>query len=536
MLTRDGKAKPSHITHITWFAAALCILCFFLAYLPSLGSVPLRYNNDEGRRALVTAEMMLSGDYITPTINGEIYLNKPPLYNWIVAGWFHLFDDYSMFAFRLPVILAIALTGLAVFLFTKKYTNTPVAFFTAFAFMTNGRILVFDSFSGLIDTSFTLLVYLQFMFTFHYGEKRKYWQLFLLTYLLTAAGFLMKGMPALVFQALTLLTYFLWRSRFRVLLGFSHLAGILLLVLVTGIYYFAYFRQNDISPLEVFSNLLSESSKRTPGHFSIGRTLWHLLTFPLEMLYHYAPWTLFFIVFLHRDIRRKIKKNPFIHYSLLVFAVNFPVYWISPEVYPRYLFMFLPLLFSAAFFVYFHAIKPGNWQYNVVYAFTVFLCGALAMGALLLPFSGWIKAGMLPRILFLSIVFAYLLWMTLRHRELHLYSLLLAILVFRVAFGWFVMPERAIKPGQYRERAEKIVSFTSGKPLYILRGSNIGNFDGMSFHIATGRGQVLSYRNDVDTSAFYITDKAQSWRRAHDVYFRFPNYYAPDSLLLVKFR
>ena len=90
---------------------AFCILMVIFVYLSHLGYLPLDIESDEARRALVTGEMVLSGDYITPTINGEPYLNKPPLYNYIVAGYFKMFGNYSMFAFRLQCIVAVLLSG-----------------------------------------------------------------------------------------------------------------------------------------------------------------------------------------------------------------------------------------------------------------------------------------------------------------------------------------------------------------------------------------------------------------------------------------
>jgi 4-amino-4-deoxy-L-arabinose transferase-like glycosyltransferase len=520
---------------LTWFTALLCITFFFLAYLPSLNTIPLRYDDDEGRRALVTAEMMISGDYVTPTINGEIYLNKPPLYNWIVSGWFRIFGDYSMLAFRIQVFLAITVMGYLVYRCTKKYTTPAIAFFTAFAYATNGRILIFDSFTGLIDTTFALTVYAMFMLTFYFGEKKKYWQLFLYTYLLTALGFLMKGMPALVFQALTLLAYFTWQKKFRILLGIRHIAGILLLVLICGVYYFVYFGRNELSPMELFSNLLNESSKRTPGHFGLLRTIKHLFTFPPEILYHYAPWTIFFIALFRRGVGAKIRENKFIFYSALVFLVNFPIYWLSPEVYPRYLFMFLPLMFSILFYIYFEHLQPSSWQHKIVYNFTVALCALLLLGVLVVPFSGLVEISSLKYVILLAILFGYLLWLVLKHKDLYLFVLLLTILVFRVGFGWLVMPERAKKHIVYRERAENIARISRNKPLYILKGSDIGNFDGMSFHIATLRGEVLKYRETIDTASFYIADGAQLKGKNYVRYLSFPNFYAPDSLRLVRF-
>jgi len=50
-----------------------------------LGSAPL-VNPDEGRYAEVPREMLASGDWVTPRLNGVPYFEKPPLVYWAVAA------------------------------------------------------------------------------------------------------------------------------------------------------------------------------------------------------------------------------------------------------------------------------------------------------------------------------------------------------------------------------------------------------------------------------------------------------------------
>ncbi|HJW30943.1 MAG TPA: glycosyltransferase family 39 protein, partial [Saprospiraceae bacterium] len=96
-------------------------------YLTHLGVIPVQATGDECRRALVPLEMRISGDYLKPTINGELYLNKPPLYNWLVAGFYSLGGGYSPFALRLPVVLSILAHGFLIFWVCRRYTSETVA-------------------------------------------------------------------------------------------------------------------------------------------------------------------------------------------------------------------------------------------------------------------------------------------------------------------------------------------------------------------------------------------------------------------------
>ena len=59
----------------------LLALGFGLLLFFRLGSYPLS-NPDEGRNAEIPREMIVSGDWVTPRLNGVNYFEKPPLVYW----------------------------------------------------------------------------------------------------------------------------------------------------------------------------------------------------------------------------------------------------------------------------------------------------------------------------------------------------------------------------------------------------------------------------------------------------------------------
>ena len=63
----------------------LLVLLFGVLFAWRLGSAPL-VNPDEGRYAEVPREMLASGDWVTPRLNGVPYFEKPPLVYWAVAA------------------------------------------------------------------------------------------------------------------------------------------------------------------------------------------------------------------------------------------------------------------------------------------------------------------------------------------------------------------------------------------------------------------------------------------------------------------
>jgi 4-amino-4-deoxy-L-arabinose transferase-like glycosyltransferase len=77
-------------------------------FLTGLGRLPL-FGRDEALYAEAAREMLASGDWITPRVNGAPFLEKPPLYYWLAAAGFKVFGP-SPFAARLPAALMAMLT------------------------------------------------------------------------------------------------------------------------------------------------------------------------------------------------------------------------------------------------------------------------------------------------------------------------------------------------------------------------------------------------------------------------------------------
>ena len=75
-----------------------------VAYLALLPAVPL-LEPDEGRYAEIPREMLASGDFVTPRLNGLLYFAKPPLYYWLTAASISALG-LNEFASRLPSALA----------------------------------------------------------------------------------------------------------------------------------------------------------------------------------------------------------------------------------------------------------------------------------------------------------------------------------------------------------------------------------------------------------------------------------------------
>src|SRR5574340_104132 len=85
--------------------------------------VPL-IDPDEGRYAEIPREMLATGDFVIPHQNGLVYLEKPPLAYWLVAGSFRVFGETEGAA-RLPGKVATVGTMLLLFLFAPGRAGVP---------------------------------------------------------------------------------------------------------------------------------------------------------------------------------------------------------------------------------------------------------------------------------------------------------------------------------------------------------------------------------------------------------------------------
>ena len=92
--------------------------CAFL-FLYGLGQFGL-IGADEPRYAQVAREMLERRDWVTPTLDGQPWLEKPPLYYWQAMAFYALLGVHDWSA-RLPSVLDATLMVLAIYFFLRRF-------------------------------------------------------------------------------------------------------------------------------------------------------------------------------------------------------------------------------------------------------------------------------------------------------------------------------------------------------------------------------------------------------------------------------
>ena len=499
-LARRGLAalskRPIWVAGLT-LAVALPALLLHLGWMPLLVDEPIR--------ALVALEMHHSGQFFAPTLQGFPYYNKPPLFNWLLVALFRLTGRQDEWILRLPTIAALLLYATAIWRVLRPQLGSRLAFTVALAFATTGRVLFYDSFLGLIDLWHAGLTWLGFMAIWHYGQRKQWVRLFVVSYALVAVGFLLKGLPSLVFQAIALLVYCLDARQWRRLVGWQHVLGVGVLAAILGTYFAIYSHHNSLEM--ALQTLWSQSSQRTVAAQPLADSIRYVLLFPFDFVKHFLPWTLLGVCLLRRDWRLAIFGSAFRRYNALLFLAVLPVYWLSPATIPRYLFMLIPLGLTVVVPLYHELWPRRTWQVRWLDATWLLLLATTTFGILAPSLLRW-GAGrglvaptqlafmrgvpdswLLSLALFVPLaLLVYLFWRLASYRLLVLGYYLL---VLRLAFDIFIFPARIQTSPEvaYRTDAVRVGRETKGRPLVLWPGSPLDNVE--AFYIARERGETL---------------------------------------------
>ena len=156
------------------------------------------------------------------------------------------------------------------------------------------------------------------------------------------------------------------------------------MLVLLGSYYYAYAQEGNLA--DIITTLFNESAKRTAIHYDWTDTLMHLFTFPFEMIYHFLPWSILVVYIFRKEWLSSIRQHPFIAFNALAFAATIPVYWASVEVYPRYLFMHVPLLFTVFLYWTIEEKRQALWQDKWLDLLWRMLPALAVAGMLFLPF------------------------------------------------------------------------------------------------------------------------------------------------------
>jgi 4-amino-4-deoxy-L-arabinose transferase-like glycosyltransferase len=200
-----------------------------------LGTPPL-LDPDEGRHAEVAREMLVSGNWLTPTLDFEPYRDKPVLFYWLAASSMAVFG-VDEWAARLPSAVAASLGVIATAWWGSIFFGRATGVTAGLILATSGIYIGLGRFV-MIDMTFTFWLSAALFWGGAWllsppRRRPTAWPAFVFLSLAT----LTKGPIAVVLAALTFGTFALHPSRLRRLRRAPLAGGLAILTALGGSWY-----------------------------------------------------------------------------------------------------------------------------------------------------------------------------------------------------------------------------------------------------------------------------------------------------------
>lgn len=321
----------------------LLVVCLFAFFL---NNHVIPADIMEARNLATAQEMNRLGNYLIPTMNGELRLEKPPLPTWIAA----LVDQASPANLVVQRCVAgIAATLMVFFLYfhvSFLTRNRKLAVLAALVFATSYNIIMIGRTATWDIFCHSFMLGAIYFFTLACERKGSQWGLYLLAGFLAGLSFLSKGPIALytLFIPYTLAYLFCYRPMLRE--KKAPIIAMIAVFLVVSFWWMGY--------LFVFNydDFMSVMHKETTAWLNHNTRPWYYYwQFPAEAGI-WAPFWVISIVAFFLFKRQALRKE--YAFSLLWFTIALLLLSVVPEKKPRYL---LPLLVPGAlnisFFLYY---------------------------------------------------------------------------------------------------------------------------------------------------------------------------------------
>src|SRR5260370_28875296 len=105
-----GRDGARGLTSKRWLIYLIVALVAGAVYLGCSVSPPSLMDDVDAAVAQISRNMVTSGDWVTPRVNGIVFLEKPAMFYWPMAASFKIFGVYD-WAARIP--FALSALGLA---------------------------------------------------------------------------------------------------------------------------------------------------------------------------------------------------------------------------------------------------------------------------------------------------------------------------------------------------------------------------------------------------------------------------------------
>lgn len=426
-----------------------------------LGGTELRA--EEPRRATVSIEMLESGNWQQPYLLDQPYINKPPLYNWILASWFKLSGNSSEFAVRTPGIISLILIAGLIFFFFKSSIGANLAALAALLFLSFGDLLFYASVNaGEIDLFFSLLVFVQVYFIFQYHQKGKTAWLYL-SYLVFILAFMTKGLPAVLFQATASLAALMCFREFTLKHIVKHLGSLLISCAIICSYFYIIERNYGWGWCYL-QNLFIEAGQRSAMGFDVLSTFKNALIFPFNFFKLLLPWSLLVLPIFSPAIRKEVTKNRLNAFIIWFVLLSIPFFMLTGEIRNRYLYPLFPFIAVLAVSVFNFCKLNGKHIKSLrkIFIFIGFVAAVIPIAAFV---AFRLEDASILIYSFFTALLAMMVFLNIKLKPVIITPLIASLFILKIFFSWVIQPVINSRDLSYRDQMHEVMKYTGGSPL-----------------------------------------------------------------------
>lgn len=287
MSISESKKSPS----APYALLAVILLISIVPYFWGLGKPDIQ-DVDESTYAEIAREMVVSGDWISPTLNGKPFDQHPPLVPWIMAASIKLFGATPLAA-RLPNAL-LALAGLLItYSIGKRIADKETGIAAALALVTAPayHLMVRDArldMALMVFIAFSLWGIVSYLY-----EPKKYY--LVLAYLGSALAFLTKGPIGLIIPILVTGVFIIMTRRWNLILRLGLPWGLALVAAILLPWYLAMYRAHGshyLYVLFIVQNFdrfgATNHAMKTDPFFFVHTFLWMFLPWVVALFWQLA--------------------------------------------------------------------------------------------------------------------------------------------------------------------------------------------------------------------------------------------------------
>jgi 4-amino-4-deoxy-L-arabinose transferase-like glycosyltransferase len=253
---------------------------------------------DEGRYVGVAWEMLRSGDWLVPTLNGLPYFHKPPLFYWITAGSMALFGANEWAARAAPLLGATA-GAVSLWWFLRRWADAGRARAALVALLAQPLFFFRAQFANLdmlVAGCITATILLLADAALCIEQRRPHRTALAAAYAAAAFGVLAKGLIGALIPALVIGAWLLWRRRARVMTRLAWWPGVLLFA-AFAVPWFVAMQQRHDGFFHYFF-VVQHVQRFAAGGFNNAQPFWF---YPALLLLFCAAWLPWIVRALRRD-------------------------------------------------------------------------------------------------------------------------------------------------------------------------------------------------------------------------------------------